>query len=123
MRVQGICNGVHEQEGVPVEEHGAMVLVGDVEVLLEVTAGHEACHLLDANDAPGSVKVVGQSALVRSARRTRLPGEDLELVSRAPAVLVKRQELFHESGEATSVKTLETAHGRSTGGRPRWHAC
>ena len=38
---------MHEQEGVLVEEHGGMLLVGDVEVLLEGTAGHEACHLLD----------------------------------------------------------------------------
>ena len=67
--------------------------------------------------------MVGQSALVRAARRTRLPGEDLELVSRAPAVLVKRQELFHESGEATSLKTPETARGQGTAGRPRWHGC
>ena len=31
------------RRGVLVEEHGAMVLVGDVEILLEETAGHEAC--------------------------------------------------------------------------------
>ena len=62
VRAHGICKGVREQKGVLVEEHGTMLLVGDVEVLLEGTAGHEACHLLGANDAPGSVKVVGQSA-------------------------------------------------------------
>ena len=71
-----------------------MLLVGDVEVLLEGTAGHEACSLLDANDAPGSVKVVCQSSLVRAACRTRLHGEGLELVSRAPAVLVSAEGFF-----------------------------
>ena len=36
-------------EGVLVEVHGAIVLVRDVEVPLEGTAGHEACPLLNAS--------------------------------------------------------------------------
>ena len=40
-----------------------MVLGGDVEVLREGTASHEACSFLDAV-VPGSVKVVCQSALI-----------------------------------------------------------
>ena len=39
-------------------------LGGDVEVLREGTAGHEACTFLDADNVPGSVKVVCQSALI-----------------------------------------------------------
>ena len=52
------------KEGVLVEEHGATVLV---EVLLEGSAGHEDCSLLDVNHVPRSVRAVGQSALVRAA--------------------------------------------------------
>ena len=37
-------------KGVLVEEHGAIVLVRDVEVPLEGTAGQEACPLLNAQD-------------------------------------------------------------------------
>ena len=47
-----------------VEENFAVVLGGDVEVLREGTAGHENRTLLDADDVPGSVKVVCQSALI-----------------------------------------------------------
>ena len=41
-----------------------MVLIGDVEILIEGTAGHEASPLLSADDVPGSVKVNGKSALI-----------------------------------------------------------
>ena len=41
-----------------VEEHGALVLGGVIEVLREGTAGHEACTLLDADNVLGSVEVV-----------------------------------------------------------------
>ena len=41
-----------------------MVLVVDVKVLIEGTAGHEASPLLNADAVPWSVEVVGKSALI-----------------------------------------------------------
>ena len=44
------CAREDPRKGVLVEEHGAIVLVGYVQVLREETAGHEACPVLDDND-------------------------------------------------------------------------
>ena len=62
---------------------------GDVEVLFKENAVHEACPLLGANDVAGSVKVVGQTALIGAVCKTRVPGKDLDLVSQTPAVLMR----------------------------------
>ena len=113
---------VHEQEGVLVEGHGGMLLVGDVEVLLEgIAGGHEACHLLDANDAPGSVKVVGQSA-GQSRVQDQTSRRGSGACQSGAGCVGQRRELFRGSGGATPLKTPETARGQGTGGRPRWHA-
>ena len=59
-----------------------------VEVLREGTVGGKARTLLDANHMPRAVEVAGQYARVRSPRRARVPGEDLELVSLTLAALI-----------------------------------
>ena len=58
-----------------------MVLHGDVKALREDTAGHEACTLLDANDAAKTWICV--------TCKTRVPRKDLEFVSQTPAVLIR----------------------------------
>ena len=82
------------------------------EVLREGTAGYEVCPLQDANDVPGSVKAVSQSALIRVTCRTRVPGDPLELVSRAPAVFVRAKSFF----VGAARKLLQKLRRRLVGG-------
>ena len=60
-----------------------MVLGDHVEI------GNKAGTLLNADDVPGSVKVVCQSALVRSMCRSRVPRKHLKLVSQTSAALIR----------------------------------
>ena len=86
--------------------------VGDVDVLLEGTASHEACPLLDADDVPESVEVVSQSARVRTARTTRVPEKGCGHCQSDAGCVGQGQELDHESGEATSSKIRRRLAGR-----------
>ena len=107
--VHGTCSGVHEKSHAKVSllrraAQGCLV-VGS-------SPRGKVCSLQDANAVPGSVKAVSQSALIRVTCRTRVPGEDLELFSRAPAVFVRAKsfsvgaarDFFKNSGDSSWVE-------------------
>ena len=77
------------RKSILVEESGATVLGGDVEVLRKGTIGDEACTFLNTNNVPQSVEVIRHGTRIRATRRSRVPGEDLGLVSLSPAAQVR----------------------------------
>ena len=68
-----------------VEENGTVVLGGDVDVLRKGSARDEACTFLNTDYVPWSVEVSCQGT-------TRVPGEDLELVTLSPGCADQDQE-------------------------------
>ena len=52
------------RKSILVEERGAVVLGGDVEVLRKGTGGERACTFLNADDVPRSAEVVRKGALI-----------------------------------------------------------
>ena len=77
------------RESILVEEHGAMVLGDHVEVLRQGTVGYEARPFLYADHVPRAIKVRSQQARIRTSYRSRIPGEDLKLVSLTSAALIR----------------------------------
>ena len=78
------------RKSIDVEERGAMVLGGDVEVLRKGTGGQKACTFLHADDVPRSVEVVRKGALICVTRRTRVPGKDQEQDQESDGATVSR---------------------------------
>ena len=78
-----------ERKSIFVEENGAMVLGGDVDVLRKGTAGDEACTFLSTDYVPWPVEVICQGTRIRATCRSRVPGEDLERVNQSSAALIR----------------------------------
>ena len=66
-----------------------MVLGDHVEDLRQGTVVDKACTLLYADHMPRAIKVRSQKARIRTSCRSRVPGEDLELVGLSPAALIR----------------------------------
>ena len=70
-----------------VEETSAMVLCDRVVVLRRGTVGDKACTLLYLDHMPRAIVVRGQQARIETWCRSRVPEEDLQLVSQSPVAL------------------------------------
>ena len=99
------------RKSILVAENNAMVLVDHVEVLRQGTVGDEAGTLLYVDHMPRPIEVRGQQARIRTSCKSRVPGEDLELVSRTPAALIRTKSktrratgrLFQELGSRLPI--------------------
>ena len=76
------------RKSIIVEENGTEV-GGDLDVLRKRTASDGACTFLNTDYVPWSVKVSCQGTRILATCRTRVPGEDLELVTLSPAALIR----------------------------------
>ena len=72
-----------------VEENGALVLGDNVEVLRKRSVGGEANSFLNTNMVPRPVEVICHGTRIRAMKRSRVPDDDLELVSPASAALFR----------------------------------
>ena len=89
------------RESIFVQENSAMVLGDRLEVLLQGTVSDEARTLLNDDHMPRPIGVRSQQARMRTSCRSRIPREDLELVSLTPVALVRA-----EGGSSTSTRRL-----------------
>ena len=77
------------RESILVEENSAKVLSDDVKVLRQRTVSDKARTLLYANHMPRAIELRSQQARITTSCRSRVPKEDLELVSLTPVALIR----------------------------------